>query len=155
MVIADDDRIKWIRYLQCQLGILADTTSKAFAYRKKNRECLRDDLILMNNVIRILYKYVSFEDEPTYAYTITFERTGSAVDTVTLTIGADAYPLVVSGSYTNEEIAEYYYSTFTSAIQSPDLSAAIDGETLYVWSTDPSLSYSSTTTITSSGSTVT
>lgn len=149
-IISDIDRIKWIRYLQCNLGTLADTTSKAFAYRKKNRECLRDDLILLNNVIRILYDYVTFDDVVTYGYSFTFTKTSASSDTITLTIGAQTFVLVTSGD--GEDIASSYFTTLDTGVQSPELYAELDGNTLYVFSYSNSLNFASTSTVTSSNS---
>lgn len=150
MIITDVDRIKWIRYLQCDLGELADTTSKAFAFRKRNRECLKDDLFLLNNIIRILYNYVTFDDTVTYAYSFTFSKSVSTPETITLTIGSDSYPYVSSSSDA-EDIVDYYLTLFNDNAQDPDLYAEKDGTTLYVFSYDVDLNYSSTTTATASG----
>jgi hypothetical protein len=144
-LITDIDRIKWIRYLQCQLGILADTTSKAYAFRKRNRDCLRDDLILLNNVIRILYKYVTFDDTVTYAYSFTFEKDVATPETITLSIDGEVYPYV-SSSNDAEDIVDYYLGLFNNNVQDPDLYAEKDGTTLYVFSYDTDLNFSSTTT---------
>lgn len=149
-LITDVDRIKWIRYLQCNLGELADTTSKAFAYRKRNKECLQDDLFLLDNVIRMLYNYVTFDDIVTYAYSFTFTKAVATPETITLTIGANSYPYVSSSSNV-EDIVDYYYGLFENNVQSPDLYAEKDGNTLYVFSYDTSLTFSSTTTTNASG----
>jgi hypothetical protein len=143
-LITDVDRIKWIRYLQCNLGELADTTSKAYAFRKRNRDCLRNDLILLNNVIRILYKYVAFDDVVTYAYSFTFQKTVSNSETITLNIDGEPYPYV-SSSDDVTDIVNYYYKLFQNSVQNPDLYAEKDGNTLYVFSYDNALTFSSTT----------
>ena len=146
-IISDLDRTKWIQYLQCQLGTLADTTSKAYAFRKRNKECLRNDLILLNNVIRILYNYVTFDDVVTYAYSFTFTKTSASSDTLTLTIGAQTFVLVTSGD--GENIASSYFTTLDGGAQLPELYAEIDGNTLYVFSYSSSLDYTATSTVTS------
>jgi hypothetical protein len=150
MLISDIDRIKWIRYLQCNLGELADSSSKAFAYRKKNRECLKNDLILLNNIIRILYKYVTFDDIVTYAYSFTFTKEVSTSETITLNIAGEAYPYVSSTS-DEEDIVDYYLALFNNNVQDPDLYAEKDGNTLYVFSYDTDLNFASTTTPDASG----
>ena len=146
-IINDVDRTKWIQYLQCQLGTLADTTSKAYAFRKRNKECLRNDLILLNNVIRILYNYVTFDDVVTYAYSFTFTKTSALSDTLTLTIGAQTFVLVTSGD--GEDIASSYFTTLDGSAQVPELYAEIDGNTLYVFSYSSSLDYTATSTVAS------
>lgn len=143
-LISDVDRIKWIRYLQCNLGTLADTTSKAYAFRKRNRDCLRNDLILLNNVIKILYRYVAFDDVVTYAYSFTFEKNVSTSETITLNIDGEPYPYV-SSSDDVTDIVNYYYDLFQNNIENPDLHAEKDGNTLYVFSYDNTLTFSSTT----------
>lgn len=153
-IITDVDRIKWIRYLQCDLGNLADTTSKAFAFRKKNRECLKEDLILLDNIIRILYDYVTFDDTVTWAYSFTFEKTVSTPSTVELNIDGNAYPYVSSSS-DPEDIVDYYLALFNNNVQTPDLYAEKDGTTLYVFSYSTSLNFSDVPTPSSTGSLVT
>ena len=128
MIISEADITTWIRHFQCNLGTKADVSSKAFAFRKKNRNCLMEDLILIDNVIRILYNYTSFDSEPTYAYSFTFTKTSTSSDTVTLTIGADPYPYVSSTSG-GEDIVDYYYDLFNNNVQPTDLKAERDGNT--------------------------
>jgi hypothetical protein len=149
-LVTDIDRIKWIRYLQCNLGELADTTSKAFAYRKRNKECLQDDLFLLDNVIRILYNYVTFDDVVTYAYSFTFTKDVATSETITLNIDGDAYPYT-SSSADVTDIVDYYYTLFQDNVQTPDLYAEKDGNTLYVFSYDTALTFSSTTAPAASG----
>lgn len=150
MIISEIDKIKWIRYLQCDLGNLANNTTKAFSYRKRNKECLKNDLILLNNIIRILYKYKTFDDVVTYAYSFTFTKDVATPETINLNIGADSYPYVSSSSDV-EDIVDYYLALFNDNTQSPDLYAEKDGNTLYVFSYSNTLSYSSTATATASG----
>jgi hypothetical protein len=144
-LVSDIDRIKWIRYLQCNLGNLADITSKAFAYRKRNRDCLKNDLILLNNIIKILYRYVAFDGVVTYAYSFTFSKDVATPETITLNIDGEAYPYI-SSSDNVEDIVNYYYDLFQNNVETPDLYAEKDGNTLYVFSYDTSLTFSSTTT---------
>lgn len=154
LIISDEDRIKWIRYLQCALANVANSTGKAVAFRKRSRECLKNDLILLNNVIRILYKYTSFASQPTYAYSFTFTRSAYTTDTLTLTIGAQTFVKAVTTD-TEESIVDYYESVLVPSGTNPDLYSEADDDTLYVWSSSPTLSYSSTSTLTSLNSTTT
>ncbi len=153
MIIAEDNITTWIRWLQCQMGTFANTTANAFAYRKKNKECLKEDLILLDNIIRILYNYESFTSEPTYAYSFEFIRNSSTADTITLTIGAQTFNYAVT-TEDGEDIANYYESILIPSGTNPDLYAERDGNILYVWSLDTSLNYSSTSTVTDLNSTV-
>lgn len=145
------DRQAFIRYAQCKYALHADKVRKALQYGKRNEQCLSKDMIVANEFIQMLYNYTAFTAAVTFSAAITFTKTSSSSDDVTVTIGGTAFgPYTTTGD--GEDIASYFYNLFTDNTTSPDYFAEFNDNVLYVYSYDTSLSYSTTLTVTSANS---
>lgn len=132
--------------IQCKYHSLSLKLNKSLRYGTKNIGCLARQAKIINGYLGALYCYKTFDADPTFAAKLVFEKDNSDSETVTLSIG-----LVTIGSYTGtgdgEAIAIEFENDINDNTTSPDYSAERTGSTVYIYSSDSSLSYSTTITV--------
>lgn len=137
--------IQYIQYLYAQLSNTYLTKLNI------GKQCLEAELHLdiARSYLDSLCNYQVFEEEITYAYSFNITRVGEDSVNINITIGTES--IIYSGSGTLEEILIYFETQFSN---STDYSFEIyvNEDILYIYSYDNTLTFSTTTTVSSSNS---
>jgi hypothetical protein len=123
----------YIAYIQCKNANLAREVVKSAQYGKDNLKCLLTKLKIIHSYLDILYRYRVFQEEVTYAYSVTIENEEG--NSVTIGIAINGVDI---GSYTGEGDGTSIVSALKSYINEntsvPEYYAEANNSTLYIYS---------------------
>ncbi len=130
-----------IRDIQCKSVSKGEDLMDQLRQGDSRVRCTEEDIMLVDSYLDILYCYKTFDGDPEVVMKFTIERGDDK--SITIEINDDnGITWSVTSSGTAHDIISQFKSDINGGTTSPDYSADISGNDLYVYSTESGASFS-------------